>query len=73
MTLKNAYKIIYSNSSKNDVKEIRRYIIDTFKYRELGKNFTQKVKKALKELKAFDKASNINHFRRKQPVKADVQ
>ena len=50
MTL-NIYRIIYTKSSRNDVKAIKKYIVETFKYKELGQNFTKKVKAAIKELK----------------------
>lgn len=38
------YKIEYSHSSRNDIRNMKRYIIDTFKYYEYGNNFTKKMK-----------------------------
>lgn len=40
-----AYKIQYTYSSRNDMLDMKKYILQTFKYRELGKNFTAKMKK----------------------------
>lgn len=50
MTVK-TYTIKYAYSSRNDIKGIKQYILKTFKYRELGENFTRKVKEAVKSLK----------------------
>ena len=53
------YKIEYTFSSRDDMRKMKKYILDTFKYRELGDNFTKKMKAAAKELKTlptgFDK------------------
>jgi len=52
------YKIEYTFSSRDDMRKMKKYILDTFKYRELGENFTKKMKDAANELKklptAFD-------------------
>ena len=55
MTLK-IYKVLYTKSSRDDVKAIKNYIVDTFKYKELGQNFTKKVKAAIKALKKLPTA-----------------
>ncbi len=47
------YKIKYAYSSRDDIKEIKQYILRTFKYRELGENFTRKVKEAARSLKTM--------------------
>lgn len=52
MTVK-TYTIKYAYSSRNDIKGIKQYILKTFKYRELGENFTRKVKEAAKSLKTM--------------------
>lgn len=36
---------------RDDMRKMKKYILDTFKYRELGENFTKKMKEAAKELK----------------------
>ena len=47
----NEYKIEYTYSSRDDMRKMKRYILDTFKYRELGENFTKKMKEATEGLK----------------------
>lgn len=37
------YKIRYTYSSRNDIKEKKQYILDTFKYRGLAQRFTDKI------------------------------
>lgn len=55
------YKIEYTFSSRDDMRNMKKYILDTFQYRELGNNFTKKMKGAAQELKAFPTAlSTIN-------------
>lgn len=45
------YKIEYTHSSRRDIQRMKKYILDTFKYRELGENFTKKMKEAARGLK----------------------
>lgn len=47
------YKIEYAKSSREDMKRIKKYILDTFKYREYGENFTKTMKKAAEGLKVL--------------------
>lgn len=47
------YKIEYTFSSRDDMRKMKKYILDTFKYCELGENFTKKMKKASEELKTL--------------------
>ena len=47
------YKIKYTNSSRYDMRGMKKYILDTFKYRELGKNYTKKMKEATAGLKVM--------------------
>lgn len=35
------------------MRKMKKYILDTFKYRELGENFTKKMKEATKGLKSL--------------------
>lgn len=44
------YKVQYTHSSRNDMRSMKRYILQTFCYPELGENFTRKMKKVAKEL-----------------------
>ena len=47
------YEIKYAYSNRNDIREIKQYILQTFKYRELGENFTRKIKEAVRTLKTM--------------------
>ena len=44
------YKILLSKDALVDIKETKKYILTTFKYREYAENFSRKIKKAIKEL-----------------------
>ena len=47
------YRVEIAESGKQDVKDIKKYILDHFKYRELGENFSRKIKKAALGLDTF--------------------
>lgn len=47
------YKILLSKEALADMKETKKYILATFKYREYAENFSRKIKKAIKELSVF--------------------
>lgn len=47
------YKIEYTFSSRDDMRKMKKYILDTFKYHELGENFTKKMKEAAEGLKTL--------------------
>ena len=47
------YKIKYTYSGRDDMRRMKKYILDQFKYKELGENFTQKMKKATNGLKTL--------------------
>ena len=49
------YKIVMSKDALSDIKSTKKYILDTFKYREYAENFSKKIKKAIKELDSFPK------------------
>ena len=53
------YKIEYAKSSREDMKRTKKYILNTFKYREYGENFTKIMRQAADSLKVlptgFDK------------------
>ena len=57
------YKIQYTYSSREDIRRMKKYILDTFKYRELGENFTKKMKSATEGLKLFPKGFGTIGFR----------
>ncbi len=50
------YSIVISKDALWDIKSIKKYILDTFKYREYAENFANKIKKAIKELGSFPKS-----------------
>lgn len=59
------YKIEYTFSSRDDMRKMKKYILDTFKYRELGENFSKKMKEAAKELKTLPTAHDMVGFQYK--------
>ena len=49
------YKIVISKDTLLDIKSTKKYILDTFKYREYAENFSKKIKAAIKKLDSFPK------------------
>ena len=47
------YQVLVAQSGKQDIKDMKKYIIETFKYRELGENFSKKIKKVPQTLDTF--------------------
>lgn len=47
------YKVLISKDALLDIKSTKKYILDTFKYREYAESFSRKIKKAIKELDFF--------------------
>ena len=47
------YKIQISKDALADIKQYKKYILVTFKYREYAENFSKKIKKAIKSLNPF--------------------
>ena len=45
------YKVQFTESSRDDMRGMKEYILRTFCYRELGENFTRKMRKAVEKLK----------------------
>ncbi len=39
------YKIVISKDALLDIKSTKKYILDTFKYREYAENFSKKIKR----------------------------
>lgn len=46
------YKLQFTESARNDQKEFRRYIVKEFGYKGYGRNFDNKMKSAVKAIKA---------------------
>lgn len=61
--MKRNYKIEYTFSSRDDMRNMKKYILENFKYRELGENFTQKMKKATNGLKTLPTGFDTVGFR----------
>lgn len=57
------YKIKYTYSSRDDLRRMKNYILDNFKYRELGENFTKKIKIAVDGLKILSTGHNKTGIR----------
>lgn len=55
------YRIKYTYSSRDDIR--KKYILDNFKYRELGENFTKKIKTAVDGLKILPTSHNTTGIR----------
>jgi plasmid stabilization system protein ParE len=47
------YKIVLTKDALNDIKETKKYILITFKYREYANNFSKKIKNAINRLTTF--------------------
>ena len=47
------YKVLISKDALLDITSTKKYILDTFKYREYAENFSEKIKKSIKELNSF--------------------
>lgn len=59
---KSEYKIVYTYSSRDDIRRMKKYILDTFKYREYANNSINKLKAATKELKILPTGFNTIEF-----------
>lgn len=47
------HKIILSKDALQDIKDTKKYILDTFHYRDYAENFSLKIKAAIKKLNPF--------------------
>lgn len=56
------YKIEYTLASRNDIRNMKKYILDNFCYRELGDNFSKKIRQATNGLKTMPKGHNVTGF-----------
>ena len=50
------YKIRLTSDAKNDIAQIKRYILHTFKYRETAEAFSKNMKKAISKLSPYSEA-----------------
>lgn len=59
------YNIRYTYSSRNDIRNMKSYILEHYKYRKLGENFTQKIKAAADGLRVLPRGYETTGFRYK--------
>lgn len=50
------YDVSISKDALFDIKSIKRYILNTFQYREYAESFSREIKKAIQELDTFPTA-----------------
>lgn len=58
------YRIVIAQSAKEDIKAMKTYILQQFKYRELAEAFSQKIKKIIMNLNIFPeshRSTGISH------------
>lgn len=65
------YRIRYTYSSRDDIREMKKYILESFKYRELGENFTKKIKAAVDDLRTLPTGHNTTGIRYKVSIRTD--
>ena len=53
MPIKN-YKLTFTETAKEDQKNLKRYILKQFKYKKYGESFTAKMKSAYKAIKTVN-------------------
>jgi len=56
------FKVKYTYSSRDDIRKKKEYILNTFKYTGLGKRFSEKIKKAVNQLKIFPSGYDTTGF-----------
>ena len=56
------YTINISKDALNDITSIKRYILNTFRYREYAQNFSIKIKKSIQKLKLFPRANKKTEY-----------
>lgn len=50
------YKIRLTSDAKEDIAQIKRYILHTFKYRETAEAFSRNIRNAISKLSPFSEA-----------------
>lgn len=56
------FKVKYTYSSRDDIREKKEYILKEFKYKGLGIRFSEKIKKAVNQLKIFPNGYDTTGF-----------
>lgn len=56
------YKIEYTHSGRDDMRKMKRYILEEFKYREYAENFSKKMKAAADSLKTLPTGYDTTEF-----------
>lgn len=56
------YKIVISQSAIRDITNIRRYILEHFKYTQLGNNFLRKIRNAIQSIEVFPLGNRQTDF-----------
>ena len=64
------YRIKYTYSSRDDIRGMKKYILDNFKYRELSENFTKKIQQ---NLLLIAQGEGITFANGKGQKKAEIQ
>lgn len=59
------YKIEYTHSGRDDMKKMKKYILEKFKYREYAENFANKMKTAAEGLKTLPTGYDTTGFQYK--------
>lgn len=59
---KNEYRIEYTYSSRDDIRKMKKYVLDTFQYQEYAYDFTNKLKTAMNELKVIPAGFSVIGF-----------
>lgn len=50
------YEVCLTSDARNDIVKIKRYILNTFKYRETAEMFSKNIRSAILNLSPFSKA-----------------
>lgn len=56
------YKVLITKSAKLDIKDKKKYILDRFKYRKLGDDFSKKIRKIAGTLEVLPEAYQQTGF-----------
>lgn len=57
------FTVKYTYSSRDDIRAKKEYILRQFKYKGLGKHFSEKIKKAVNQLKIFPNGYSTTGFK----------
>ena len=56
------YDVVIAESGKIDIIKKKKYILESFKYRDYAENYSSKIRKAAKELETFPYAYQTSGF-----------